>query len=367
MLCINNFKINFFKYRRKINESISLILSQNIWKCDQTQSAQSAQSAQLIKNSKLKVLFFGTDTFSLPSLQALHNNYYTTTESNALGVVTSFKNPANCVRSYAEHKQLTIHPWPVLPEDCQGYDLGVVVSFGHLIPERIINCFPNGMINVHASLLPRWRGAAPIIYAIMQEDKHTGVSIMKIEPKHFDVGDILAQREVTIRADILMPELHAELAQEGANLLVDTLNNFSSCLESAEKQNNELATFAPKITPAITNVNWTQLSAEHVYRRFRALFGFKHLNTKFQNKTIHLVDVKLPTLKELPAHLASVERGSFLYDRNKRCLIIHCADNTHLEVHKLRVEGKKVMTATDFNNGFLKQIDSTKVLSFICK
>ncbi|XP_011203567.2 methionyl-tRNA formyltransferase, mitochondrial isoform X2 [Bactrocera dorsalis] len=361
MLCINNFKLNFFKYRRKINESVNLILSQNRWKCQQS------QSAQLLKNSKLKVLFFGTDTFSLPSLQALHNNYYSRTESNLLGVVTSFKNPANCVRTYAEQKQLTLYRWPVLPEDCQGYDLGVVVSFGHLIPERIIKSFSNGMINVHASLLPRWRGAAPIIYAIMQGDAHTGVSIMKIEPKHFDVGDVLAQREIPIRADILMPELHAKLAQEGANLLVNTLNNFSSCLESATKQNNELATFAPKITSTITNVNWSQLSAEQLHRRFRALFGFKHLNTRFQNKNIQVIDVKLPAVKELPASLANAECGSFLYDRNKRLLLVRCADNTHLEIHQLRVEGRKIMTATEFNNGFLKQINSTKILSFTSK
>lgn len=361
MLCINNFKINFFKYRRKINEGIHLILSQTRCKCVQT------QSTQLIKNSKLKVLFFGTDTFSLPSLQAIQNNYYSKTESDALGVVTSFKNPANCVRTYAEQKQLTLHRWPVLPEVCEGYDLGVVVSFGHLIPKRIIKSFPNGMINVHASLLPRWRGAAPIIYAIMHADAQTGVSIMKIEPKHFDVGDILAQREVNIKADIRMPELHAELAQEGANLLVNTLNNFSNCLKTAKKQNNELATLAPKITAAITKVNWTEMSAEQLYRRFRALFGFKNLNTIFQHKNIQLIDVKLPAVEVLSVPLADVECGTFWYDRNKRCLIVCCADNTHLEVHQLRVEGKKLMTATEFNNGFLKQINSTKALSFTSK
>lgn len=131
-----------------------------------------------------KVLFFGTDNFSLPSLQKLHENHVD------IGVVTSFKSPANCVRSYAESKDLRLHRWPITALHCAPYELGVVVSFGHLIPLHIINAFPSAMINVHASLLPRWRGAAPIMYAIMRGDKKTGVSIMKIEPHHFDVGAV---------------------------------------------------------------------------------------------------------------------------------------------------------------------------------
>jgi len=107
-----------------------------------------------------------------------------------LGVVTSFKSPANCVRSYAEKEKLPLQKWPIEPSECSKYDLGVVVSFGHLIPASIINGFPNGMINVHASLLPKWRGAAPIIYAIMKGDARTGVSIMKIEPHRFDIGAV---------------------------------------------------------------------------------------------------------------------------------------------------------------------------------
>lgn len=135
-------------------------------------------------NPSPKVLFFGTDNFSLPSLQKLHEN------NVDIGVVTSFKSPANCVRSYAESQKLCLHRWPITAEHCAPYELGVVVSFGHLIPLHIINAFPSGMINVHASLLPRWRGAAPIIYAIMKGDKKTGVSIMKIEPHRFDIGAV---------------------------------------------------------------------------------------------------------------------------------------------------------------------------------
>lgn len=99
------------------------------------------------------------------------------------------------------------------------------------------------MINVHASLLPKWRGAAPIIYAIMNDDHTTGVSIMKILPKHFDIGGILAQKEVSIRRDMLMPELHRKLSEDGASLLLDCCRNLEASLDLAQPQTNALVQY----------------------------------------------------------------------------------------------------------------------------
>lgn len=99
------------------------------------------------------------------------------------------------------------------------------------------------MINLHASLLPRWRGAAPIIYALMNGDQETGVSIMKILPKHFDIGGIIAQRTVPIGADTLMPTLHSQLANIGARLLLDCVRQIPACLHEAYEQNNAEATY----------------------------------------------------------------------------------------------------------------------------
>lgn len=99
------------------------------------------------------------------------------------------------------------------------------------------------MINVHASLLPRWRGAAPIIYAILNEDSVTGVSIMKIRPHKFDVGEILAQKEVQIPHDVLMPALHKTLANEGGKLLVDCIESAPESLENGKSQSNNAATY----------------------------------------------------------------------------------------------------------------------------
>lgn len=99
------------------------------------------------------------------------------------------------------------------------------------------------MLNVHASLLPRWRGAAPIVYAIMNGDEKTGVSIMRIKPKHFDIGEILAQKEVQIGRDMLMPELHKKLAICGGQLLLKCIREIPECFDKAVQQNNDYVTY----------------------------------------------------------------------------------------------------------------------------
>lgn len=99
------------------------------------------------------------------------------------------------------------------------------------------------MINVHASLLPRWRGAAPIIYAIMNGDKTTGVSIMQIRPKHFDIGEILAQKTIEIGPTQMMNELHKQLSVVGGELLLTCLRNLPNSLNNAMPQNSEGVTY----------------------------------------------------------------------------------------------------------------------------
>uniref|UniRef100_A0A1A9WRP6 methionyl-tRNA formyltransferase n=1 Tax=Glossina brevipalpis TaxID=37001 RepID=A0A1A9WRP6_9MUSC len=211
---------NFYKYKRKLLNFRNYGIKTN--------------------NSELKLLFFGTDNFSLPTLKMLHRNCRGNTN---LGVVTSFKMPANCVRVYAQQNNLSLYKWPILPNDCHFYDIGVVVSFGYLIPISIIEAFRLGMINVHASLLPKLRGAAPIIHAIMNGDIETGVSIMRIEPKRFDVGGIFAQQSVPIKPNMLMPELHKQLAEEGAKLLVKVIKNYPDSFEKVVSQNEDKATY----------------------------------------------------------------------------------------------------------------------------
>ncbi|KAG8033998.1 hypothetical protein G9C98_008479 [Cotesia typhae] len=170
--------------------------------------------AQYSENSQLKtekrpwnVLFFGTDDFALESLRKLESSYRSKKLISSLEIVCSYKGDENGIIKFSKEHKIKLHSWPV-NFSLSNFDIGVVVSFGHLIPPWIINEFPLGMINVHASLLPRWRGAAPIIYSLMNGDAQTGVTIMKIMPKKFDVGDILAQKIVDIHPNETQPELY---------------------------------------------------------------------------------------------------------------------------------------------------------------
>lgn len=178
-----------------------------------------------------------------------------------LEVVTSFKARNNPIKAFAAKNQIKIYDWAdlLLNENrhiCREFDLGLVVSFGHLIPEAIINSFKkliscqpssnlllivhtfSGMLNVHASLLPKYRGASPIVYAIRNGDKETGVSIMRIKPKKFDVGEILTTQKVLIPDDVMMPELHDHLSSIGADLLVDCISDLSR-LRPIEQDNSK--------------------------------------------------------------------------------------------------------------------------------
>ncbi|XP_023169673.2 methionyl-tRNA formyltransferase, mitochondrial isoform X3 [Drosophila hydei] len=160
-----------------------------------------------------------------------------------------------------------------------------------------------------------------------------------------------------IRSDIYMPELHAALSQLGSELLVDTMNNLEDRLLNAYPQNDAVATYAPKITSQITEIRWSQQTSMELFARYRALYGFKNLTTSFLGKTVQLLELKPPVPADelrLPASTIQVP-GSFYFHRLRKSLLIGCAQGTQLEVLQLRVEGKKPMSAHDFNNGFLKR------------
>ncbi|XP_030751420.1 methionyl-tRNA formyltransferase, mitochondrial-like [Sitophilus oryzae] len=287
-----------------------------------------------VKHSKppWKILFFGSDNFSLYSLKTLYREHQNNNSIiSILKVVTnSNKNP---IWKFAEKHDLNIQKWP--PDLIQNeYDLGVVVSFGHLIPENIINKFPLGMLNVHASLLPRWRGAAPIIYALANGDKETGITIMNIKPKHFDIGDIVLQKKINISDETKMPELHERLGKLGASCLLNTLNNLEEYLSNSTPQPAEGVTYAPK----------------NAHNLHRALDSLRHnLFTSVASSSVKLIDIEI-----CKSNAKCIAPGSVTYDKPSQTLRVECANGTFISVKRISVLGKKVMTASEFNNGYLK-------------
>ncbi|XP_059620898.1 methionyl-tRNA formyltransferase, mitochondrial [Phlebotomus argentipes] len=308
--------------------------------------------------NQLRVLFFGSDKFSLASLRLITEEYKRKSFVQKLCVVTQVKLQANPVRNFAERENLEVFPWPVNEQEISGqFDIGVVVSFGHLLGTSLIKSFPLGMINVHGSLLPRWRGAAPIIHALMAGDTETGVSIMMIKPKHFDIGEILAQRRVSVESDVLMPQLHACLANVGGSLLLDCLQDLETSLNNAKPQSLEGVTYAPKVDKKPETVRWSDLTSTDIFNLYRAFFSFKHLMTNWQGIPIKLLSVSVREIKS-PDQLSALKdkpSGSFIYHKQEKCLIVKCSQQTYLNVLSVGIEGKRAMSALDFCNGFTRK------------
>ena len=197
--------------------------------------------------SGLKVLFFGTDDFSLPTLQALHRETLKEEDEGCVRSLsvccTKMKHLVSKVSAFSSsHPETHFPAYPPEPEDLSGFDIGVVASFGHLIPSKIISSFPRGVLNVHGSLLPRWRGAAPIAHAIANGDTRTGVSIMEIAPKKFDIGAVLAQQSIQIEPDEFHCQLSHKMAQIGADLMIRVLRDLDKYDREKVLQDDSQAT-----------------------------------------------------------------------------------------------------------------------------
>lgn len=246
------------------------------------------------------------------------------------------------------------------------------------------------MINVHASLLPRWRGASPIIHAILNEDRLTGVSIMKIHPDKFDVGEILAQREIPIPEAVLMPELHDTLAAAGAQLLVECIENAPASFQNAKQQDDTNVTYgmylllsqrswpitlnqmrkktlisyscpiAPRVTDSMAHIDWHTQTARYIYNLYRALYTFKWLTTDWHSRRVKIKEIDLRSNENVDneSNVSILLPGRIEYDKLNGCLRVYCCDGSYIRVKKLSLEGKKSeMSAADFNNGFLKKVD----------
>ena len=227
----------------------------------------------------MRIVFFGTPEFAVPSLEALLAE-----RAQVVGVVTQPDKARGRSRSELVPppiKQLAErHGLPVLqPERPAGDvflatlrhwhpELGIVVAYGHVLRPDALALPPRGMLNIHASLLPHLRGAAPINWAILQGDAETGISVMQMEAG-LDSGPVLRRTPTPIGADETAGELRRRLATLGAETLVETLALMRLGRLTPEPQDPALATYAPKIDRRITRIAWTETAAA-IARRIRA-------------------------------------------------------------------------------------------------
>ncbi|EHA98483.1 Methionyl-tRNA formyltransferase, mitochondrial [Heterocephalus glaber] len=302
-----------------------------------------------------RVLFFGTDQFAREALSALHaareNEEERLIEKLEVVTVPSPSPKGVPVKQYAVQSQLPVYEWPVVGSG--EYDVGVVASFGRLLSEALILKFPYGILNVHPSCLPRWRGPAPIIHTVLHGDPVTGVTIMQIRPKRFDVGPILKQETIPVPPKSTAKELEAMLSRLGASMLISVLKNLPESLKSGRQQPAEGVTYAPKISTGTSCIKWEEQTSEQILRLHRAVGSITPLQTLWMEnaiKLLDLVEVNSSVLADpnLPGQAAVP--GSVVYHKQSQMLLVCCKDGW-IGVRSVML--KKTLTATDFYNGYL--------------
>jgi methionyl-tRNA formyltransferase len=296
-----------------------------------------------------RVVFMGTPAFAVPSLRALIKAGY-----DVAAVVTQPDRPAGRggkltappVKQAAVELGLEAYqPESAKTDEAYGYlrdknpDVIVVVGYGQIISQRVIDLPRLGCVNVHSSLLPRLRGAAPINWAIVRGDKRTGVSIMQIVKK-LDAGDVLGVKETPIGDDEYAPELADRLADIGAELLIETLQLLEKGAITPRPQDDEASTYAPIMTREDGLVDWN-LPAREIYNRVRGFSPWPGAYTFFRGKRFHIRRALLASGEAAPATMV-IEAAA---------LKIGCGEGL-LQALEVQVEGKRAMTAEDFVNGY---------------
>nr|CAI5838676.1 unnamed protein product [Callosobruchus analis] len=224
------------------------------------------------------------------------------------------------------------------------------------MPENVINSFPYGMINVHASLLPKWRGAAPIIYTLASGDTETGVTIMRIRPKSFDVGEILMQDKIHLPKSMKMPELYDTLGNLGAKCLLKTFVELPGILDRAKPQPKEGISYAPKVKSDFATIKWNAMTSTQVYNLNRAVCGIMRPTSTWKGTAVKLIDIEdCVSGVNLPKDGYQLRPGYVCYDKRTNSLLVLCSNNTWIRVKQVGVCGKRTMSASDFNNGYIKK------------
>ena len=293
----------------------------------------------------------GTAPFAVPSLKKIVSS-----NNHLVGVYTSPAKKANRgmklsispVAEFAEAENIEISSPPSISSSEElkklqemNLDMIIVVAYGLILPEEVINLPKLGCFNVHASLLPRWRGAAPIQRAMIEGDQTTGVTIMKMD-KGLDTGDIGLQKEIKIDQQNYS-ELEKELANEGAKLLINFIDKLDGSIQFA-KQNDTQACYAKKIQKQESLIDWTE-NAEKINRRIYAYNPSPCAWFSLNNKRIKILKAEVIHEKG--------EAGKIMNEE----FLIGCGINS-IRPLLLRVEGKQDCTINDFLLGHKIEVGS---------
>ena len=300
----------------------------------------------------MKILFMGTPEFAVPSLNALLGAGHT-----VCGVFTQPDKPKNrgmkllpspvkvCALS---HEIPVFQPAKMRDGEALGYlreldpELIVVAAYGKILPSEILDYPVKGCINVHSSLLPKYRGAAPINWAILNGEAVTGVTIMHMAPA-LDAGDIIAQASTPIGADETAPMLTARLAELGAELLVSAVEAIEAGTAARTPQDEADSTYAPMLSRELSPMDWSK-PARTLHDQVRGLLPWPAAVAEFGGIRckVFSTDIPLQTTDAAP--------GTIL-EAGKRGIDIACGGGTVLHIDELQADGGKRMKAADYLRG----------------
>ncbi|MBI3815564.1 MAG: methionyl-tRNA formyltransferase [Nitrospinae bacterium] len=308
----------------------------------------------------MKIIFMGTPEFAVPTLEGIINSAH-----KIIAVVTQPDRPKgrgreilpSPVKVEAEaHKIVVLQPEKVrepefikkLKEKEYNPDCIVVVAFGQILPKEILNLPRYGCINLHASLLPKYRGAAPINWAIINGEKKTGVTSMFMD-EGMDTGDILIQREVEIGENDNAGPLHDRLSKIGSDVILETLDGLEKGTIKRIKQDASSATYAPKIKKEDCLIDWS-IGAKEIVNKIRGLTPVPGAYTYYNGKRLKITDAVIPPRPPLEKGGWRDLKSGEVFEVNRNGIKVICS-NGLVVIKELQPEGKRVMGVGEFISG----------------
>jgi methionyl-tRNA formyltransferase len=308
----------------------------------------------------MRIVFCGTPQFAVPTLKHL----LAQSDFQIIGVITQPDRPRgrgqevsfSPVKEVAVAAGIPVHqPEKIRSEAAQELlrklapDCIVIIAYGQIIPARLLPVPKHGWINLHASLLPKYRGAAPINWAIVNGETKTGVTTMRIDAG-MDTGEMLLQREIAIGPAEKAPELAARMAEAGAPLMAETLRRLAAGTIVARPQNHAEATHAPMLKKEDGRIDWAR-PAREIYNRMRGFAPWPGAYTSFRGQTCHLwgEPVSNHPGKETFGQKNEAPPGTLLSEGQE--LQVACGGGTVLGVVAVKLEGRKQISAAEFANG----------------
>jgi methionyl-tRNA formyltransferase len=297
----------------------------------------------------MRLIFLGTPAFAVLSLEAIAHKH------EVISVVTQPDRPkgrgqelaASPVKLTAERLGLPVYqPERIRRPEAQAHlaalapEIMIVVGYGQIIPQSVIDMAPRGIVNVHASLLPKYRGAAPVQWAIVNGETRTGVTTMQINAG-LDTGDILLERETEIGPEETALELGERLSVMGAELLIETLDGLARGTITPRRQDEAQASHAPILKKEDGAISWNEPAAA-IHNRVRGLLPWPGAHTRFRGQLLHIWRARVGSDR------AALAPGQVLAGGRFR---VACGDGGVLELLEVELEGRKRMSGEAFANG----------------